>query len=386
MRVCWVFILAAVAALGGLARPALGQDASPCVSSIRVLFNQYGNERIEPGSTIWFSSVLEAIASPTPRAQTPLRIDVTQSRITFGNWPYVVTLPDSTILLDDSAQRPVRRWTGGQWSIVLAPSQVPEAFFDGIGFAVPEPFVPGFSGPVTWTATFRSSRPGVTVDWAWSAAVYSRFGRNGYLNIKPTSAAIAPFDNDDPVGTPEFYKRFVIPGAMGNGAPQYVGARSASTSIAACESQNPAPAQSAPAPAPPTPPPPAFASRVTQRVGFGNRTVAQAVAQCFATDLCALVTYPNGDRLAIYSEGAAYCEPYVLYVARTNGDRTIYAFSRNVDHDVRSSGFGPPCGRSRTTHVAIDGGRIGLTVSENGDGTLRFEFDQPRRFWYGDGH
>ncbi|MGA9419123.1 MAG: hypothetical protein WBV40_08225, partial [Candidatus Cybelea sp.] len=58
---------------------------------------------------------------------------------------------------------------------------------------------------------------------------------------------------------------------------------------------------------------PAFASPISQHIEFGDGSVGHAVGRCYATDLCALISYGNGDRLAIYSEGAARCKPYVLY-------------------------------------------------------------------------
>src|SRR5579872_3392928 len=78
---------------------ARAQDVTSCTSSIRVLFNQYGNQRIQTGSTLWFSGVLESIQSTQNDVATnPVRIDVSHSQITFGKWPYSVDLPDSTIL------------------------------------------------------------------------------------------------------------------------------------------------------------------------------------------------------------------------------------------------------------------------------------------------
>ena len=187
----------ALAALGAAGRPqTAGAQAVPsCTSSIRVLFNQFGQTRIPAGSTIWFSSVLEGIQSDAGKPITkPLRIDVRQSRITFGLWPYVINMPDSTIAIDPAAGAPQRWWIDDtSWSVTYAPPQIPEAFFDGMPYKAPEAFIPGYSGPVTWTATFTASRPGATVRWAWSAAAYSQFGANGRLLVKPLSVPVAEF-------------------------------------------------------------------------------------------------------------------------------------------------------------------------------------------------
>lgn len=321
-----------------------------------------------------------------------------QSRITFRQWKHVITLPDSTITIDPSTRDPQRWWVNDSaWSLTYAPSQVPEAFFDGMPYEAPEPFVPGFSGPVTWTATFTASRPGVTVGWAWSAAVYSHFGVLGRLLVKPLTAPIAPlashaamYQNDDSAGTPEAYKQFVIAGAMGTGAPQYTGARSEVASVTACPSSGPSPRAGPIRPVPaavrlvvnvplvaPSLAGPMFAWPVSQQISAADGSVWQAVVRCCATDLCALVSYPNDDQLAIYSQGAAYCEPYVLHFNRTNGGRTIYSFSRDVDYDEHPIAHRSNCARTRPTHIGMDGGRVILGISQNADGSLRFHFAKP---------
>ncbi|MGA8324793.1 MAG: hypothetical protein WB757_01830 [Candidatus Cybelea sp.] len=210
------------------AASARAQEAASCTSSIRVLFNRYGSTQIPTGSVIWFSSVLEGVQSDAgDLGKTPVRIDVRQSRIAFGQWPDVIPMPDSTIMLDPPSREPERWWVGrSSWSVTYAPSQIPEAFYDGTPYTVPATFVPGYSGPVTWTATFTASRPGITIRWAWSAAAYSRFGVNGWLLVKPLTAPVTQFENNDAAGTPELFKQYVVAGAMGTGAPSYTGARS----------------------------------------------------------------------------------------------------------------------------------------------------------------
>ena len=300
-----------------------------CTSSIRVLFNRFGQTRIPAGSTIWFSSVLEGIQSDAGKPITkPLRIDVRQSRITFGLWPYVINMPDSTIAIDPAAGAPQRWWIDDtSWSVTYAPPQIPEAFFDGMPYKAPEAFIPGYSGPVTWTATFTASRPGVTVRWAWSAAAYSQFGANGRLLVKPLSVPVAEFQNTDSAGTPELFKQYVVAGAMGGGSPNYPGTRSESASVVACQASKTPPPTTVRPPQPVRQPArvflisnpfgaPSFASPVSQEITFADGSIGKAVSRCYATDLCALISYGNNDRLAIYSEGAGYCRPYVLHFER----------------------------------------------------------------------
>jgi hypothetical protein len=242
-----VFFLATSAMLSSCAAAAQAQSMPSCTSAIQVRFDQYGMTPIPAGSTIWFTSVLKAVhTSDGSPITSPIQIAVQKSRITFGGWPYVITMPDSTIVLDPSIGVPRRLWSSPQQlNVAYSPSQVSkEALFDALPYAAPEAFVPRSSGPVTWTATFAASRPGITIDWAWSAAVYSQFGPVGTFQLKPLSGPIALVDpqagppdlyeNDDPAGTAEAYKQYVIAGAMGSGAPQYTGARSETASAQAC--------------------------------------------------------------------------------------------------------------------------------------------------------
>lgn len=69
--------------------------------------------QIPASSTIWFTSVLKAVRTADGSAiVSPLRIDVHQSRITLGSWPHVITMPESTVVLDPSISVPGRMWTG----------------------------------------------------------------------------------------------------------------------------------------------------------------------------------------------------------------------------------------------------------------------------------
>jgi hypothetical protein len=139
-----ICLLAAAALLTGCAATARAQEVGPpCTSSIQVLFNRYTTTHAETGSTIWFSGVLEGVSSAKgDLGSKPIRIDVRQSRITFGRWQHVITLPDSIITIDPSTRDPQRWWVDNSaWSVAYAPSQIPEAFFDGMPYEAPEPFV-----------------------------------------------------------------------------------------------------------------------------------------------------------------------------------------------------------------------------------------------------
>lgn len=112
-------------------------------------------------------------------------------------------------------------------------------------------------------------------------------------------------------------------------------------------------------------------------VTFSDGSVATPIDHCGDTDLCATVTYKNGETLSMYSEGAALCQPYLVLFNRTNGPTTVYTFTRAMNHDApTTTGFGTRCGNTQATQLTLDHGLVHLTVEEYQDGTLRFTFSE----------
>ncbi len=113
-----------------------------------------------------------------------------------------------------------------------------------------------------------------------------------------------------------------------------------------------------------------------QPLTFSDGAVATPTDHCGDADLCATVAYPNGDNLFIYSEGAAYCQPYQLHFVRVHGATTLFEYSRTINHDApHSTPFGGmSCGNSQATQMTFDHGLVHLTVDEYKDGSLRFLF------------
>jgi hypothetical protein len=112
-----------------------------------------------------------------------------------------------------------------------------------------------------------------------------------------------------------------------------------------------------------------------QAISFSDGSQASSYHHCGDMDLCATIAYANGQKLSIFSEGAASCQPYVLHFVLVSGDRTIYEFSRPLDHDpIRTESFNLDCGNSRETQLTLDHGYIHMNVNENKDGTLSIVF------------
>lgn len=116
---------------------------------------------------------------------------------------------------------------------------------------------------------------------------------------------------------------------------------------------------------------------ITSTMTFSDGSVAIAYDFCGDTDLCATIKYVNGEVLSIYSEGAAFCQPYLLNFVLANGPTTIYEYARTMNHDaINTSGLGTRCGHSLATQMVLDHGLVHMTVTENTNGTLKLVFSQ----------
>jgi hypothetical protein len=108
---------------------------------------------------------------------------------------------------------------------------------------------------------------------------------------------------------------------------------------------------------------------------FSDGAVATAYDHCGESDLCATIRYSNGDLLSIYSEGAAYCQPYMVHFVMRHAATTVYEYTRTLNHDLPgNSGFGSKCGNNQATQMTLDHGLVHLTIDEYTDGTLQFVF------------
>ena len=115
-------------------------------------------------------------------------------------------------------------------------------------------------------------------------------------------------------------------------------------------------------------------------ITFSDGAVATPYDHCGDGDVCATIAYSNGNLLSIYSEGAAYCQPYFLHFVLTHGEHTIYEFTRMINHDVVKPGMiGTRCGNSHATQMTMDHGLVHMTVDERLDGSLWTTFSQTKQ-------
>jgi hypothetical protein len=215
----WLFSAAVILALS----PANPAAADFITASITSNFN---GTAIPGNDFIWFNSVIHLRGSVPA---TPFTASVRDARISFsaGGTNYALGVPDADVTFDSTAKA-TTTFHNGAFVTETNPSFSGNSFLTGLALRVPSTGLPGGIKSLTWTADFYASKPGVGLNWQWSAAVYKSFGTDyNALGIKPTDAPGASlYPNSDHAGTPEAYKSFVVGGAMGGGGSNFTGSYS----------------------------------------------------------------------------------------------------------------------------------------------------------------
>jgi len=212
-------------------RSAAGRKEPPpariaqALTSIPVVSNasNFNGTAIPAGRFIWFSSVMKVSGV----GSQPVHIYFNKSKIQFtaGSTPYTLTVPDSEVTIDPGAASASTTFDvgSGTWKTVLPWPWSGNAFLGGVTFPVAVN-LPGGINPVTWSASFESDAP-VSLNWQWSAAVYTSFSASyNAIQAKPLDgSAKNPYPKSDHAGTPEAFKSFVVGGARGGGGSNFTG-------------------------------------------------------------------------------------------------------------------------------------------------------------------
>jgi hypothetical protein len=227
------------------------------LSSIKSDFNR---RSIASGKTIWFSSSFK-VRGPIGKDVSPslVQISVTNGTITFnnGSQPYTLQVPNALILLDPNATTSTTTWdtANNRW-VTRVPSTDRHdhrkifdvdgnSFLTGMGFQVPSGGLRGDIEPVTWSASFTTDTPGISIQWRWGAAVYTSFpastdqtgvttGDYNQLGIKAIDDAhfeCSSFHNQDDAGTPENFKQYWVRGATGDDRDDFTGDNSRTVGV-----------------------------------------------------------------------------------------------------------------------------------------------------------
>jgi hypothetical protein len=187
---------------------------------------------IPAGDTIWFSGVVKMNGLPSSGSGT---IGLTGGTIQFSanGTNYNLATPNGRIVFVPGTTTATTTFdtATNTWVTTMPPHFSGNAFLAGFALTVPAGGLPGGINPVTWSATFTSDTPGVSINFQWAAAVYTSFSTNfNALGVKATDDNhLTP--NSDAAGSPENFKSFVVGGARGGGGGNVTGSLSGTLSI-----------------------------------------------------------------------------------------------------------------------------------------------------------
>jgi len=230
-----------VRSLGGVRRQpfqrrpeleALEDRMVPSTTGLSVIPSHFNSTAIGQGDTIWFSSV----AKVSGVKSSPVTIYMVNASLDFtaNGTAYHESLPNAALTFSPTATTASTTFnvSANTWDTTVPSHPGGNVFLDG--FALPVPGgLPGGIHPVTFQATFETTATGLSVEWKWSAAVYSLFSTDyNALNVKPVdSKQLSAYKNSDHAGTPEAFKKDVLGGARGHGRSNFTGSYSATAKV-----------------------------------------------------------------------------------------------------------------------------------------------------------
>jgi hypothetical protein len=174
---------------------------------------------IAANNYIWFSAVVKVNYS----GSYPVELTFTDQNIASSR--FNVNPTKGRLVIDNTYTQTTTTYAGGEWLTTSPPSANGNYFISGYSYKAPTTILRNLSS-ITWKGVWTANKPGITtVDWKWSAAVYTNFNSDcSLLGVKPVDDANGSiYANTHPAGSPENYIAYVVPGARGLANGDYVG-------------------------------------------------------------------------------------------------------------------------------------------------------------------
>ena len=170
---------------------------------------------IPQGRTIWFSAVVNNVKGLPSGQQVKLYLTNGTIKFTAAGTQYTVPVPNAVVTLDSTvsgSKSTSYDLTNNRWSTSIASTNLTgNTFVTGVAFPVPVAFPAGIQN-VTWSASFSTDTPGITLQWQWNAEVYTSFSEtyatstnNNVLGVNGEDGSADAYGTD-PAGVPETYK------------------------------------------------------------------------------------------------------------------------------------------------------------------------------------
>jgi hypothetical protein len=196
---------------------------------------------IASGNYIWFDAIANTVGGlPSNGAQVKLYLTNSSISFTANGTAYTVPVPNAVVTFNSASQTTGAKTSydpvNSRWGTAVAKSGLTgNTFVTGVAFQLPANFPTGIQN-VTWSASYSTDTPGITLQWQWGAAVYSAFS-SIYATTSPMNNNVLGVNAEDGTagsdlaGTPENYKASVIFGATGGGGTNYTGYFSAAAGV-----------------------------------------------------------------------------------------------------------------------------------------------------------
>jgi hypothetical protein len=151
--------------------------------------SNFNGTPIAAGNWIWFSSVFKV----SGMGSTPAHLYVTSQHIAFAanGVNYDLPVPDGIVTITPGATTASTTFdSNGRWETSIPAQFSGNAFLSGLAWKLPAN-LPGGVNPVTWYATFTSDKSGLSVNWVWAAAVYTRSATTARSRSSPSTTIIS---------------------------------------------------------------------------------------------------------------------------------------------------------------------------------------------------
>jgi hypothetical protein len=194
------------------------------------IVSSFNSNDIAANNYIWFS----AVATVNYSGAYPIEVYFTDQNIACSR--FNVNPVKARLIIDDTYTQATTVYANGEWLTMSPPSANGNYFISGYSYKAPTLILRNLNS-ITWKGIWSASKPGITsVDWKWSAAVYSNFSTDcSLLGVKPIDDANGSiYTNSDPAGSPENFTANVVAGARGLANGDYVGSYTSAVSRIPC--------------------------------------------------------------------------------------------------------------------------------------------------------
>jgi len=229
------------------AMPAMA--AASCSSGYTSISSNFNGTSIQGGNWIWFNAHID-LKSPSSDGLTLYFTQQTESSSRF-----TLNIPDGEIVFSSSVSTATTTYfssggpSGGPYWLTTVPvGTTGDIFISGLAYQVPSGGFPGGINPTVWSGCFSESGGSTcaySLQWQWSAAVYTTVPTNPDGTPDYNSFGVAPTDSAGVhAGTPTAIEQYVIGGARGGGGANYTGSWSGTAAVStACYTGGPPPPQ-----------------------------------------------------------------------------------------------------------------------------------------------